>query len=122
MGKPIYKVKTEKKVVQIVEQDFTLIEYIGHKIRQFKDAKRWTDTELSLRTRALAPNNERYVSQSTISTIQSGTIKRDGEDIPYNTSLEIIENLAQALEVHISQLFPPLPVVESNGTIYNKPS
>lgn len=114
MGSPIYAIKTKKEVVQVVEtvQDFTLIEYIGHKIRHYKDAKGWTDVQLSQATRGLAYNDERYVSQSTLSSIQSGKIKRNGELVPYNTSIDIIENVASALGIHISLLFPPLPVVE----------
>lgn len=116
MGSNIYAIKTKERVTQVVEtvRDFTLIEYIGYKIREYKDAKGWTDVQLSQATRGLAPNDAHYVSQSTLSTIQSGTIKRKGETVPYNTSIDIIENVSLALGVHISLLFPPAPVEEES--------
>jgi transcriptional regulator with XRE-family HTH domain len=73
------------------ETEVTLLEYIGKKIRKARTAKNFTQTQLSFMTGDL-------VSNATISQIETATT---------NPSVNILDAIAQALDLEITDLFPP---------------
>jgi transcriptional regulator with XRE-family HTH domain len=80
-----------KEVLTPVETEVTLLEYIGSIIRKERVAKNFTQAQLSFMTGDL-------VSGATISQIETAVT---------NPSVNILDAIAQALDLEISDLFPP---------------
>lgn len=98
-SKMIYKVKEKKEIVTIeeVEKEYTLMEYIGMKAIEYREALGLTQAKLSQQVGS-------NISASNISRIESGNLTgKNTAAITLNT----LQDLAQALGVHITDLLPP---------------
>ena len=73
------------------ETEVTLLEYIGKKIRKERISKNYTQGHLSFLTGDI-------VSPATISQIETATT---------NPSINILDSVAQGLDLEITDLFPP---------------
>lgn len=86
-----YLVRTPVVITTYEDKEVTLFEFVGASIRKLRTAKGLTQNQLASLT-------ETKVSGSSISQIETGLTN------PYLSSLEY---LAEALDVHITDLFPP---------------
>lgn len=108
-----YKIVT--KVATIVEtvseQEVTLMGYIGAKIKMYREKAGLKQIELSRKT--IDKDGTCLISAGTISTIEGGM---------GNSGVKLLEAIADALGIHISDLFPEKEEVIANelNTVQNE--
>ena len=88
------------------EVETTLVEYIGLTVRTKREAMGIDQVTLAAKTVVVGQNdNKPLLTSSAISRIESG-----GKDRPESyPNLKSLEILANALNIHITELFPPKP-------------
>lgn len=96
MGEPIiekrgknYVIKTPTVQTVYVEEELTLVQFVGKKVEAARLEKGWNCSQLAERA---------GVSDSHIGTIEKGTT---------NPGLSSLASIAEVLGCHITDLFPP---------------
>ena len=98
-----YKIKTERTIttVEVIETEVTLAQYIGGAVKEAREKKGYNVAELARNTL-----NSKIKASGTIPGVSAGTILRI-EEGEANTNMNTLEILADILDIHITDLFPP---------------